>query len=450
VNAKAEALGARGRASFPTEVALTLLARWVTLGSNVVSSIVVARVLGPGDKGILVLTFLLLGQVVALGAFGVPHALVYFLAGGRITRAEAVGYYLLASVVGGVLLMGPYALIAYGAGEQLFKGVDRGTLLAVSLLLVPALLVANAGGVLRGLGRLDLFNWLRLAESGLGLAAAVVALVLLHGRLHAVVVAMALAQAAAGAIALGLVLAGARAAPRLRLAALPGLLAFGVKSHLSLVLQMTERKVDMFLLGYLLTVDVAAWQIGLYSVAVALAELPRNVAGAVSTVLLPRISAADARSNAVRIPRVSRHLIAVNIAFALVLAAVAPLALRLLYGPAFLPAYAPFLLLLPGVVMAGVWNVLETELVGIGRPLRLSVFAGITLTLNVLLNLAAIPRWGILGAAATSGLTYALLAVCLLLDYRARNRGVRLRELVLVSRAEVAAYVTALARGARP
>ena len=38
-----------------------------------------------------------------------------------------------------------------------------------------------------------------------------------------------------------------------------------------------------------------------------------------------------------------------------------------------------------------------------------------------------IPRWGILGAAAASGITYSLLAVLLVADYRARNRGVGLR-----------------------
>src|SRR5262249_45581629 len=152
---------------------------------------------------------------------------------------------------------------------------------------------------------------------------------------------------------------------------------------------------DLFLLGWLLPAENAALQIGLYSTAVSLAELPRNVAGAVSTVLLPRIAGADTAALREIVPRVSRNLIAVNVVFAAALALGAGPLIELLYGPAFAPCYLPFVILLPGVVFAGVWNVFEAELVGIGRPLKLSAFAGFTLTLNVLLNLLMIPPWGI-------------------------------------------------------
>jgi O-antigen/teichoic acid export membrane protein len=235
-------------------------------------------------------------------------------------------------------------------------------------------------------------------------------------------------------------------APRWNLASLVGVLRYGLKSYLTVILQLTERKADMFLLGWLLPSGIAAWQIGLYSTAVALAELPRNLAGAASTVLLPRISASDQDAIKATVPRVSRNLIAANVVFALALALCARPLIGFVYGPAFLPSYLPFLVLLPGVVFAGVLNVFEAEMVGTGQPLKLSAFAGLTLVLNIVLNLIAIPRWGILGAAATSGVTYSLLAVLLVLDYRARNRGVSLRDLLLVSRSDVSHYLTLVRR----
>jgi O-antigen/teichoic acid export membrane protein len=423
--------------SFSADVAVTLAAKWVALGLTVASGVVVARCLGPERKGLLILTFMLLNQTILLGSFGIPQALVYFLASGQVSPAEALGHYIVSSGIAALLLTAPYAAVVYGAGEVLFKGVPPSTLFAAGLLIFPSLLLSNAGGVLRGLGRLDLFNVLRFVEAFVGSVTLIAALYVARGSLTAAVLATFVATVAAGFVALGLVVGAVRRVPRWNPRSFGPLLRYGLQSYFTVVLQLTERKIDMFMLGYFLSAETAARQIGIYAVAVSLAELPRSISAAVSVVLLPSVSASDPTSNHTRVPRVSRHLIAVNVAFGGVLALFAGPLIRLFYGPAFLPSFVPFLILVPGVVMAAVWNVFQVEMLGTGHPMRLSMFAGLTLGLNVALNLVAIPRWGILGAAMTSGLTYSLLAFLLLYDYRSRHREVPLRQLVLVSRAEL-------------
>ncbi len=434
------------RASFSATVVVTLVSRWLTLALTIATGVVVARALGPGAKGLFVLTFLLLNQTASMGTFGIPHALIYFLGSGRIDRSAALGHFLACSLGSALALLVPYVLVVHLAGERLFPGVPAATLDAIGLLLFPALLVANGGGLLRGLGRLDLFNLVALADALLRLGLLLGVLGALHAGLRGVVVVTALASVVTGSFVAALCALATGERPRFERATFAPLVAYGMKSYLTVMLQMTERKIDLFLLAWLLPAESAAWQIGLYSTAVSLAELPRNVAGAVSTVLLPRIAATDTSAHRTIVPQVSRNLIAVNIVFAALLALGAGPLIELLYGPAFAPCYLPFVILLPGVVFAGVWNVFEAELVGIGRPLKLSAFAGFTLTLNVALNVVMIPRWGILGAAATSGITYSLLAVLLVMDYRARNRGVGLRELLIVSRDDVVGLARRLRR----
>lgn len=436
----------RHPSSFSATVALTLASRWLTLGLTIASGIVVARALGPGAKGLFVLSFLLVNQIATIGSFGIPHALIYLLGSGRISRAEAVGHYLVCSIGFGLLLIAPYAAVVHYAADHLFPGVPPATLYALGGLLVPLLLLSNGSGLLRGLGRLDLFNLVALADATLRLLLLVIAVAILHGNVVAAVFATALAATGVGALVTVVVFRAAGCGPRFDLTSLAHVLRYGFKSYLTVVLQLTERKADMFLLGWLLPSDVAAWQIGLYSTAVALAELPRNLAGAASTVLLPRISASDADAIKATVPRVSRNLIAANVVFALGLALCAYPVIGAVYGAAFLASYLPFVVLLPGVVCAAVLNVFEAEMVGTGRPLKLSAFAGFTLALNIALNLIAIPRFGIVGAAATSGVTYSLLAVLLVVDYRARNRSVSLRDLLLVSRSDVAHYLTLVRR----
>jgi len=443
----------RRASSFPATVAVTLASRWAMLVCLLASGVVVARALGPGDKGAFVLTYLLLNQTVSVGNFGVPQALVYHTASGRLSRSDAVGHLILCSLACAAVATVPYWVVVRVAGAQLFPGVAARTLMLIALLLAPSLLLANAGGLLRGLGRLDLFNALSLFDAVIRLAAVVVALPLLHLGLPGAVQATALATVVTGVASVVLAVVAARVAPTWNLRALGPVIGYGFKSYLTVVLQMTERKIDVFMLGALLAPEAVAWQVGLYSVAVSMAELPRQVSGAVSTVLLPKISkasTADGAAALATVPRVSRNLLAVNVAFGVVLAVAARPALGLLYGHAFLSAFVPFLILLPGVVAASVWNVLQAEMVGTGHPARLSAFAGLTLVLNVAINLVTIPRWGIAGAALTSGITYSLLSVLLLLDYRARNRTVRMRELIVPRRADLAVYLRMLGREALP
>jgi len=434
------------KASFSTSVGVTLLVRWATVAVTVAAGVVVARALGPAPKGIFVLAFLLLNQLTSLGTFGVPHALIYFLASRKITRAEAVGHFVVCSVGSTVILSAIYAAIVFGMGDRLFPGVSTQTLMLIALLILPTLLLANAGGVLRGLNRIGLFNLLCFAESGIRFAVLLVALVFLHAGLRGALIGSAVAIIVTGTLSFAMVRVAAGTGPAWNPATVGPLVRYGLASSFTVMLQMTERKIDMFMLGYLLAPEVVAAQVGLYSVAVSLAELPRNIAMAVSTVLLPKISAADHATNRRNVPRVSRMLIALNIAFAVVLVATAYPLIILFYGRAFAGSYLPFAILLPGVVFAGVWNVFSTEMVGTGRPLRLSMFSGFTLVLNVVLNAIAIPRWGIVGAAATSGITYSLLALLLILDYRSRHGDVRVRELVLISRGDVPDYLRIVRR----
>ena len=435
--------------SFSANVALTLVARWVSLALTIVTGVVVARALGPGAKGLFVLTFLLLNQTGSVGSFGIPHALIYFLGSGRISRAEAVGHYLATSIGFGLLLIVPYVAVVHLWGDVVFKDVPPRTLYLLSVLLLPSLLLSNGTGLLRGLNRIDLFNLVTVADAALRLVLLAAALVILRRGLDGAVSATALAASLSGVFSVVVVLAAARCRPRWSVRSLRALVGYGLRSYLTVVLQLTERKADMFLLAWLLPVETAAWQIGLYSTAVALAELPRNIAAAAGTVLLPRISSSDERSNQATVPRVSRNLVAVNVVFAVALTVCARPLIALLYGAAFAPSYLPFVVLLPGVVFAGVLNVFEAEMVGTGRPLKLSAFAGLTLALNVAMNLIAIPRWGIVGAAATSGITYSLLAALLVFDYRARNRDVQLRELLVLSRSDVTHYRKLLRRPVR-
>ncbi len=88
----------------------------------------------------------------------------------------------------------------------------------------------------------------------------------------------------------------------------------------------------------------------------------------------------------------------------------APLAIRVVYGSAFVGA-APALRLLPGVVALGATRPLRAMLVKEGRAVTLTVLGLGVLCANVFLNLVLLPRIGIRGSSIASSVCYAAPAL---------------------------------------
>jgi O-antigen/teichoic acid export membrane protein len=74
--------------------------------------------------------------------------------------------------------------------------------------------------------------------------------------------------------------------------------------------------------------------------------------------------------------------------------------------PAFGPALPPLLVLLPGVVALSASKVVAGYITGINRPRARIVVSYSTLGVNIVANLILIPRFGIVGAAAASLVSY--------------------------------------------
>jgi O-antigen/teichoic acid export membrane protein len=99
-------------------------------------------------------------------------------------------------------------------------------------------------------------------------------------------------------------------------------------------------------------------------------------------------------------------------------------AIVLLFGRAFERAYPALLLLLPGFACLALLSLLGQYFASRGFPLFLSGYWLLGFAANLSLNLLLIPRYGLMAAAASSSVTYALVFGLLLrrfLQDRARE-----------------------------
>jgi O-antigen/teichoic acid export membrane protein len=158
-----------------------------------------------------------------------------------------------------------------------------------------------------------------------------------------------------------------------------------------------------------------AAEAGVYSVASQFALLLMLLPGVIATLLFPRVtSEQDARGETTC--QVSRYTTFVM--FICCIAAVPfSLLLPLIYGTAFSDATGLLWILLPGVYLMGLESVLVQHFNALGLPLAIPLYWIATLTLNLILVFALVPRYGAQGAAIASSISYATIFALVALQF---------------------------------
>jgi O-antigen/teichoic acid export membrane protein len=363
---------------------------------------VTARWLGPEGKGMMSVILLGSGLLALLLGGGLSVANVYFAASRRLPVSQLTGlsvsWMLLATAAASVLIAG-----AAFWHNQVIPGVPRWGLIAI-LSFVPLMVLGNNfSAVLQGLQRILAVSRIRLMQSGLTLLLTVAFVAgmrwNLFGALGAVLVSHIVGVGLMTRILRGV---GGRLWPSWPNQA-RSVTVFGIKGHIANLLQFLNYRLDMFVVNYFL--GPAA--VGIYGVAVSLAELMWFLPDAVGFAVFPRAAAGRAEVHTAGW-RYAVMSTAATAAGAVVLAISAPAIIGIVFSPAFSSAYPALLALLPGAVLMSGAKVLANEIVGRGYPQYNAITAGIALTVTITLDLVLIPRLGIVGAAIATSLAYAI------------------------------------------
>lgn len=208
-------------------------------------------------------------------------------------------------------------------------------------------------------------------------------------------------------------------------------LAYGIKAHALLMINYLNYRVDLLLLKHF-SDDTT---VGIYSLAVGMAELMWLVPNATMAPLFAEVASSDADN------RSHYTLLTVrwSLIFLIVLAAGAILVGRpfitLLYGMEFLPSYRPFLWLLPGICLLPIFKLLTIDLAARGYPGYGTIASVAALVMNVIGNILLIPSMGASGAALATSISYGCMALLSFYYFR-RISGCGLRDICVVTKRE--------------
>lgn len=418
-----------------------LAARYLSLPLQLAISITIARALGPAGQGIYALAVTVAMTTILIGSLSVGAALPFYAARRREWQPTLAGLSVILSLGLGLVSGGLTAVICrlspWRGGVLLWR---EGMLPGISALIVVMLLHAYTSSMLEGLQRVDLSSLTNVAYRALMLPV-LFALALTSQARPRDVLNVLIVCFLASAL-LGTLFVNRLAGYGLRRTGEVGqqVLQFGLKIHPGNMAQALNLRLDLMVLSAV----APPASIGVYAVAVAVAQMLLQLPEAFASALYPRVAAANPREAARDTAFTARLAMAAVVAAAATLTLVSKPFLGVAYGVAYQAARTPLLLLLPGAMSLSLAQILTRYVAGVGRPdlaMRPPVLA---LPITVALTLLLIPRWHTLGAAAAWSLSQAAHAALCFRYYRGLS-GSGLRQVVMPLRSDWKAYMQGIA-----
>jgi len=413
-----------------------LSAQVCALAATTVTSVAIARLLGPSGTGAVALVINLIGMGTLLFGLGMRSGIIYELNSGTWPLRTAARQTALTAVTLGAIGAGVVLALHALTRDSVLAGLSGLTAAAAAAALPFAVAILYTGGIALARERYEAYAVLQVLPT-------VATLVLAVGLAIAFDVpgaAVGIAAATAITAVVGWVWLWRYAAAVDRPDApdagghLRRARRFGIQAWGGDVLQFLNYRIDLFILNSFAVIA----DVGVYSVAVTLTSLAWVLPNALTTVLFPRAASLEAATRSGAISQEEADLTAVRGArqtiILLVPSAIVPLlllflAVPLLYGHRFSHSIVLGLILLPGVLVIGLGKALSAVTTGRGHPRYALYLSLVSFPLTAALYLALIPPWGATGAAVASTVSYTLTTLVAWVFYR-RVTGLRFRTLI--------------------
>jgi O-antigen/teichoic acid export membrane protein len=401
-------------------------------GIRIVTSVIVARTLGPELMGLWILLSMFPTWADGLGRLKVDVAAIYVLGRGRGTFAEVSGAIHVIALVAGLgvslvlLAAEPWVLPWLSSRGATSVWVYRFVLVSIPVTFVAT----NYAYLLLQREDIDGYNRCTFLRSVFPSLAAVALLSVTPLRIGALVFGLV----SGGCIGIVYGAYRLRDLPHPRLPDERSLwfelTSYGWRLYAVGVVENLNLYLSSLLLGiYLRPAELTYFRIGQDRL-----QLIDQIPSAMGTVLYPRIAnTPGGRSQHVLVGRSCRVLTALLCGCGLLGAVLAPALVWILYGAAYFPVARAIWLLLPGVVALGIAQPLGQYFAGSGRADLVWKLALLPLVIQVAALVPMMRLFGFEGAALVVAVSFVAHAVVRMLVWK-RLTGESIRMLVFVTR----------------
>jgi len=400
---------------FTKDALITFITRVLTVILGLGVSIIIARFLGPKGQGIYSLAILLPSLLIIFTNFGIDSASIYFIGKKKYSPREVFGGNIIFTVLLSVSAILIGLIIIFFLSDRFFQGVEK-IYLFLALSLIPFTLFFNfISHILLGLQKIKKYNIVFFLQSFFFLTLVGILLLGLRFGIEAVILAQVASYLLVGIILFFIIRKEAGGLIfKINKRYFKNILSYGFKVYLTNTFNFLHYRIDQFLINIFLN-PIA---VGFYYVAVRLSEAVWLLSSSVGTVLFPKIvSETDQKRLKEFTPLVCRNVVFVTLLIVILLLIFSHWIIVLFYSEEFLESIKPFQILLIGSLLIAEWRILANDLTARGKPIINTYITGFSVILNIILNIIFIPKWGIIGAAWATVISYSAVAVITTIIY---------------------------------
>jgi O-antigen/teichoic acid export membrane protein len=404
---------------------------WLTFAGRAVlafvATLVVARVLGPTGRGEVTYVINLAALAALLLSAGTGVALVEM----RVNRSWADDRLHSAALAASIAAGSLFSVVALGM-SLLADDSQRTTWLIAAVVSVPLVATTNLNQSAGLADRLRLVAWTTLVGFGLYAAFTVATAALGSMTVRNNLVFWAFTSM----LPLALMIWPGRlvvSLPATLLADTWALLRSSLRMNVAAIAVLAIWRADIVIVEYRRGFE----ELGLYSVAVGCAEIVVALSVGVRAAVLPHQAAADPNRTGELLCAVTRVAFPFVAILAVLVAAVGPSGIALIFGEEYRESYLALVLLLPGVVLLVLHYPLFDFVIARGGTRTLTLMGLLGVSLNVALNLVLLNRYSFVVASVVSTISYLFVFVwCLAAFLAATQRSVS--EALFVRRSDIA------------
>jgi O-antigen/teichoic acid export membrane protein len=397
---------------FTKYVISTIVTQFIVLFISIASFILVARLLGPEGRGGLALIMIIPALAITIGRMGIGHAVNYYAS--KIPAPNLIINSIALTSFLSLIIIAVTTPVVYLFKDFFFKGIDGNILIIISLL-TPIFLFHNfLISLMQGLYKIFLRNLLNIIQAIVTFSGLIFLVYFVQAGLNGAVTVYITSTLVVVIIPLLYFLSTySFKSAKLEYDIIRKILKFGTKSHIGNVLKDLSYRADILIISYFLTPS----SVGLYVVAVTMAEVIWKLPDAIGSVLLPRIAGMSSAEAKDFTPRACRIIILPLCVVCFTILLFSDKLILLVLGPQYAQSINVLMLLTPGIMMLSIWKILANDLIGQGYPGLYSVTSGLALVTMISLDFLLIPIYGINGAAIASTLSYAITTVSIVVIY---------------------------------
>jgi len=373
---------------------------------------IMARYLGPDGFGLFSMAIMIIGIIELIAAFGIDSALVKFVAEYKGKEQKDKVSSLVSSAFITILIIGVITSIALFIFSNIFANIFNmpplSLLLKIYALVFPfSLAHAIIISFFNGLREMRYYAFIRLLQASLALTFILALLMLglgvvgaMLGTVFAIFVTMSLAMVIMKRF-VRFTFSDYKKNTKM-------LASFGSRLAGANMIGQIYSSIDTIMIGYFLT----STDVGYYAVAISLSKFFWLVPRAMSTVAYPAISEYWANNNHQAINKLvdkaTKYSACILVFAGMSVIFFAKGIVTFLFTSDFLPAVLPLSILIIGTVIYGIMASIGDIFASVGKVNLVLKISAIHAVVSVLLNIALIPIYGVIGAATATAASYVL------------------------------------------